>query len=73
MMNKQAISVREIVTGVMALSAVVLAGSADAKGAIKGAAKGAVVGHVLGHHAKAGAAIGAVHGHHQAAKQARRR
>jgi hypothetical protein len=69
-MNKRAISIQTIAAA-MALSSVVLAGSADAKGAIKGAAKGAVVGHVLGHHAKAGAVIGAVHGHHQAAKQAR--
>ena len=71
-MNKQAILVRSMLIGLAALAGLLLAGTADAKGAIKGAAKGAVVGHFVGHHAKAGAAIGAVHGHHHAAKKARR-
>ena len=58
-------------SGAMALCALSMSATADAKEIVKGAAKGAAVGHFVGHgHAKAGAMVGAVHGHHHAMKKA---
>jgi hypothetical protein len=52
----------------MAVSALAVAGSAEAKGCLKGAVVGGVAGHFANHHALLGAAAGCAIGHHLAHK-----
>ena len=53
-----------------ALTAGMIASSANAKGCLKGAAVGGVAGHLAGHHGVLGAGAGCVIGHHEANKSA---
>lgn len=55
----------------VALTAGMMASSANAKGCLKGAAVGGVAGHLAGHHGVLGAGAGCVIGHHEANKHAR--
>lgn len=52
----------------LALSALVFAGEASAKGCLKGAAVGGVAGHVAGKHGLIGAGVGCAIGRHRANK-----
>jgi hypothetical protein len=57
--------------GAIAISLLVAANTADAKGCIKGAIVGGAAGHYAGHHGVAGAGIGCAIGHHEAKKHER--
>jgi hypothetical protein len=57
--------------GAIAISLIVAADTADAKGCIKGAIVGGAAGHYAGHHGAAGAGIGCAIGHHEAKKHER--
>ena len=57
--------------GAIAISFLVAANAADAKGCIKGAIVGGAAGHYAGHHGAAGAGIGCAIGHHEAKKHER--
>ncbi len=55
----------------LAVAALTVTGSAEAKGCIKGAIVGGIAGHYAGHHALVGAAAGCAIGRHRANAQAR--
>jgi hypothetical protein len=57
--------------GAIAISLLMAANAADAKGCIKGAIVGGAAGHYAGHHGVAGAGVGCAIGHHEAKKQER--
>ena len=61
-----------ILAGSVALTLLLGAASADAKGCLKGAVVGGVAGHFAGHHALLGAAAGCAIGHHMAHRHDRR-
>jgi uncharacterized protein YcfJ len=62
-----------LLCGVLSLSVMAFADTADAKGCLKGAVVGGAVGHYAGHHGTAGAVVGCAVGHHEARKHERER
>ena len=61
-----------LLCGVLSLSVMTLADTADAKGCLKGAVVGGVAGHYAGHHGVFGAIGGCAYGRHRANEQERR-
>jgi len=59
-----------VVAAAIALSSIVLSGSAQAAGCLKGAVVGGVAGHYAGHHGLLGAGAGCLIGRHYANKHA---
>ena len=57
------------IASLVAVLALGLASSADAKGCIKGAVVGGAAGHFAGHHGMLGAAAGCLYGRHRANEQ----